>query len=132
MAFSLDPGAPLGASITPGGLFTWTPTPAQAPSQVNIVVRATDNGVPPLSGTRPFTVTVRTPPRTTLGRDGTGNFTVSFDTLSGKTYRVEYKNALSDPNWLVLKTEVAGSASLTVTDDLGSNPQRFYRIVQLD
>jgi hypothetical protein len=132
VAFSLDPGAPLGASITPGGLFTWTPTPAQAPSQVNIVVRATDNGVPPLSGTRPFTVTVRTPPRTTLGRDGTGNFTVSFDTLSGKTYRVEYKNALSDPNWLVLKTEVAGSASLTVTDDLGSNPQRFYRIVQLD
>ena len=48
-AFSLDPGAPPGASITPAGNFTWTPTEAQGPGQYPVVVRVTDDGEPPLS-----------------------------------------------------------------------------------
>ncbi len=59
LTFSLDPGAPTGAVIDPtNGLFSWTPTRAQAPSTNTITVRVTDNGAPPLSATRSFTVFV--------------------------------------------------------------------------
>ncbi len=61
LTFSLGPGAPAGAGITPGGLFTWTPTAAQAPSTNLITVTVTDNGVPPLSGSASFTVVVYAP-----------------------------------------------------------------------
>jgi uncharacterized protein (UPF0179 family) len=55
---TLGPGAPAGAAVSPGGLFTWTPTAAQAPSTNLISVILTDNGVPSLSATQRFSVTV--------------------------------------------------------------------------
>ncbi len=42
LTFSLDAGAPAGATITPGGNFTWTPTEAQGPGTVNVTVRVSD------------------------------------------------------------------------------------------
>ena len=59
LTFSLDPGAPAGVSIdASSGQFSWTPTEAQGPGVYSITVRVTDNGVPPLSNTNTFTVTV--------------------------------------------------------------------------
>ncbi len=58
LTYSLDPGAPAGASITAGGVFTWTPTEAQGPGVYAITVRVTDNGTPALSGFETITVTV--------------------------------------------------------------------------
>src|SRR5207248_2155298 len=59
LSFSLDPGAPAGASIDPvSGLFTWSPTEAQGPSTNIIVVRATDDGRPSMSTTQSFTIVV--------------------------------------------------------------------------
>src|SRR3989442_871820 len=40
------------------GVLTWTPTEAQGPSTNVITVRVTDNGSPPLSGTKSFTIIV--------------------------------------------------------------------------
>jgi hypothetical protein len=40
------------------GVIAWTPTEAQGPSINNVVVRVTDDNVPPLSDTRSFTVFV--------------------------------------------------------------------------
>src|SRR5262249_10849723 len=52
-------GSPTGASIIPvTGLFTWTPGEAQGPGVYTITVIATDNGTPPASGSRSFSVTV--------------------------------------------------------------------------
>ncbi len=49
LAFSLDAGAPAGASIDPvTGDFTWTPTETQGPNTYFITIRVTDNGVPAL------------------------------------------------------------------------------------
>jgi len=42
LTFSLDPGAPAGASITTGGVFTWTPTEAQGPGVYPVTVRVSD------------------------------------------------------------------------------------------
>ncbi|MBX3746494.1 MAG: lamin tail domain-containing protein [Verrucomicrobiae bacterium] len=59
LTFTLDPGAPEGASIHPQlGAFLWTPTEAQGPGTYPITVRVTDSGIPPLSATRTFQVTV--------------------------------------------------------------------------
>src|SRR5438552_4670248 len=59
LTFSLEPGAPAGASINAtNGVFTWTPTEAQGPSTNLIAVMVTDNGSPPSSDARSFTVVV--------------------------------------------------------------------------
>ena len=59
LSFSLDPGAPSGAGIRPNdGVFTWIPTEAQGPGGYPITVRVADNGAPPLSSARTFTVQV--------------------------------------------------------------------------
>lgn len=57
--FSLDAGAPAGASINPSsGAFTWTPTETQGGAAYPITVRVTDNGSPIGSDTETITVTV--------------------------------------------------------------------------
>ncbi|MBI3416210.1 MAG: lamin tail domain-containing protein [Verrucomicrobia bacterium] len=59
LTFSLDAGAPAGATINPAsGLFVWTPTEAQGPGTNAITVRVTDNGNPPMSDTRVFNVII--------------------------------------------------------------------------
>src|SRR5437660_124586 len=51
--------APLGMSINPAsGAISWTPSEAQGPSTNVVSVSVTDNGVPALSVTNSFTVTV--------------------------------------------------------------------------
>jgi hypothetical protein len=57
LVFSLDAGAPAGASIDASGNFSWTPTSGQVASH-SITIRVTDNGSPALSDYETITVTV--------------------------------------------------------------------------
>ena len=59
LVFSLS-GAPAGASITAGGVFSWTPTEAQGPGSYTFDVVVTEtNGLPTnLSDSETITVTV--------------------------------------------------------------------------
>jgi hypothetical protein len=50
--------APSGANVNSSGLFTWTPSQAQAPSTNLIVLSVTDNGPPNLSATQSFSIVV--------------------------------------------------------------------------
>ncbi len=60
LTYSLEAGAPSGMSINPtSGLITWTPSEIQGPSTSQITVKVTDNGVPPLSATRSFSLVVQ-------------------------------------------------------------------------
>ena len=58
LTFALGAGAPLGAAITSGGAFTWTPSEAQGPGTYPVTITVTDNGTPPLSDSKTFNVTV--------------------------------------------------------------------------
>jgi len=50
---------PSGAQIDPStGVFTWTPSEAQGPSNFPVTIQVTDSGTPPLSDSRSFTITV--------------------------------------------------------------------------
>jgi hypothetical protein len=133
LSFSLSGGGPSGATIGSGsGLFTWTPSALQAPSTNTIAVRATDNGVPPMSGTRSFVVRVVLPPKAVISSAG-GQVSLGFGTLPGKNYQIQYKDSLSQAQWQSLGNPIhADGDNLVVPDNLGANPQRFYRIVQLD
>jgi hypothetical protein len=86
-----------------------------------------------LSAARVFTVVLRLPPQITIGSPGPGQVALSFDAIVGRTYRVDYKNNLSDETWVPLAAPApAQGNTVSVQDQLGVNPQRFYRIVQLD
>src|SRR5262249_33171869 len=49
---------PTNATISGSGVISWTPTEAQGPSTNLFTTVVVDNGVPPLSATNTFTVTV--------------------------------------------------------------------------
>jgi hypothetical protein len=56
--FSLESGAPEGATISTNGVFTWTPTERQGPSTNTITVKVSDHDYPILSVTNSFVVMV--------------------------------------------------------------------------
>lgn len=59
ITYSLDAGAPAGAMINSStGQFTWTPAQSDSDGTFPITVIATDDGVPMMSDTESFTVTV--------------------------------------------------------------------------
>lgn len=92
IAFSLDPGAPDGASIDPvSGVFSWTPDAAQLPGDYPVIVRVTDNGAPPLSDARSFMITVQESNRPPTA-DAGGPYTVA------EGGSVQLKASGSDPD----------------------------------
>ena len=59
LTYSLDAGAPSGASINASsGAFSWTPAEAQGPGSYPITVRVTDNGTPGSNDWETITVSV--------------------------------------------------------------------------
>ena len=59
LTFSLDAGAPAGATVDPvSGVFNWTPTEAQGPGAYPVTVRVTDDGTPNLDDFETITITV--------------------------------------------------------------------------
>ncbi|MGY8689060.1 MAG: putative Ig domain-containing protein, partial [Verrucomicrobiales bacterium] len=59
LAYSLDEGAPEGATIDVStGVFNWTPTESQGPGTFDVIVRVTDDGNPPQSDAETVSVTV--------------------------------------------------------------------------
>ena len=57
LTFELVSG-PGGLTVSTNGLISWTPSEAQGPSTNTVTVRVFDNGVPSLSATNSFTLTV--------------------------------------------------------------------------
>lgn len=67
---------------------------------------------------------------TTLNPNGTLSF--SIQAPIGKTYCVQYKNDLNDTTWTPLATNrVTSTDPITINDDIGTQPQRFYRAIIL-
>ncbi len=232
VVYSLDPGYPSGAGIVDeSGVFTWTPTEAQGPGIYSITVRATDNGTPPASVAKTFSVSVlesnKAPglapisnqfvnagalliltnfavdsdfPTNSLNftvslnlvsgpsidaatgvlswivpaaesvvtntftvfvsDNGTpslndsknfnvviipppqissmnclpdGSLTLTWRTFPGKTYQVQYKDSLLEASWENYRVaEISNGSTISVTDNMSVQPQRFYRILQLD
>ncbi len=80
-------------------------------------------------GSNPNSAT-STPQPPTAARDaGTGAVTITWNSLNGKPYLVEYRDDLIAGTWQTLATVTATSATSAYTDTTATAaPQRFYRI----
>ncbi len=127
LTFTLDPGAPLAASISGGGAFTWTPVAA---GNFPLTIRVTDNGAPSLDDFETINVeVVNHPGFSGFARNG-ANFELTWDTRAGRAYRVEFKDDLNASAWTFLQDVVAAGNSLSLTNGALAN-QRFYRVTVL-
>jgi unsaturated rhamnogalacturonyl hydrolase len=75
------------------------------------------------------TLTVVGRPDLTGISNGSDQFTLSWPTLTGQDYQVEYKDNLEDATWSPLTVPLAGTGNLlNVIDYEGNTPHRFYRL----
>ena len=59
--------------------------------------------------------------------------TLEWEALPGSTYRVEFKNSLSESQWVPLGSGTSATgATLSTIIDIATNAQRFYRVVRLN
>ncbi len=132
--FSLDPGAPQGASINAvTGEFSWVPSLAYASTTNSITVRVTDDGSPATSDTSTFSVTVVGKPRLlNIAESPAGSFSLVWQVFPGRTYRHEFKTHLTDAAWTPFGEDITVAiSSLTVTNDPGTNLNRFFRVMDV-
>jgi hypothetical protein len=56
--------------------------------------------------------------------------TLTWPTVLGQTYQLEYKDSLADPTWTPLGSPVSGTGNpVTVTNDPTASTNRFFRLV---
>jgi hypothetical protein len=124
---------PTNAVVDANGVITWTPSPAQAGSTNTFVTEVTDDGIPPLSATNTFRVVVSAPkPGPFMASIVISNGTpiVTWDAVPGRTYKLQYKDNLSDTEWIdvlpdVTATGAKAAAGTGETDAL----HRYYRVM---
>jgi hypothetical protein len=134
LVFTLEPGAPAGAAIDPvTGDFSWIPTAVQAQSDYSISVRVTDDGLPPLSDTSSFTVTVTAGLRISRIAVAGQTLTLAWDTVPGSLYQVQQTTDVTPGSWTDLGAAVqATGTSLEQSVPLGAGVRQFYRVAQTD
>jgi hypothetical protein len=71
----------------------------------------------------------RTAPITRIAWSPNG-FTVSLPSRSGRVYRLEYKDSLSDSAWTGLPLVAGSGRDLTLSDPNATGAQRYYRVRQ--
>ena len=59
-----------------------------------------------------------------------GKATVLWEAIAGQTFLIQYKNRLEEPVWSDYGMVAATGATATFSDELGTNQQRFYRILR--
>jgi hypothetical protein len=130
LAFALLEGSPAAAGINPvSGLFSWTPSGADADGVYGFGVTVTDDGVPPLTTTNRFKVAMISKPE--LGApfvDG-GQLKLALSTVVGVRYQIEYVENLSNDSWKPYGSSfVASGGSVTIVHDLTREASVFYRL----
>jgi hypothetical protein len=135
LTFSLEAGAPTGASIDAvTGVFSWTPTGAQAPSTNTITVRVTDNGSPSFSATTSFTAIVNASaeglsrPLLNLLLLATGQYALELTGETGRNCRIQTSTDLR--NWMDLTNTSNAILVVPLPSPVEADSrQRFYRAV---
>ena len=133
LTFSLDPGAPAGASIdATNGVFVWGTTAAQANNTDSATVRVTDNGTPCLSDAKSFTISVAASLAIESFLLTNNQITITWNAIPGVTYRLQYQDSLNDGPWNSLTPDVTSvGTTASKTDSVGTG-QRFYRVLVVD
>jgi hypothetical protein len=57
---------------------------------------------------------------------------ITFTSVVGKFYRIEWKNSLASPTWTMAANNIEGLEGSTTAIALGATAPRFYRVVAID
>jgi hypothetical protein len=130
LSFSLSTNAPAGAVIgSTTGIFQWTTSDAFANTSNSITIKVTDNGSPPLSDSNSFAVVVISRPILQAVALTNNLLGLSWNSISGQIYRVQFKQNLTSANWSNLPPDVtATNSSAAKTDTIGPSSARLYRV----
>jgi len=121
---------PDGASVDPNlGVFTWRPTIDQSPNSYPMSVVVTEPGLPPLSATQNFTVTVNQPvnPGFTNVSLSHGQFKFTVTGNAGPDYTILVSSNLT--TWLPVWTNNAATPPLQYSDAISNVTRRFYQVL---
>jgi hypothetical protein len=133
LTFSLDPGAPAGASINrTNGLFTWTPPPTQPLGTYRVTVRVTDNGAPGMTDAQTVNINLGTDftfqPALTITRSGS-NVALSWPIEAGSFQLYTTANLSPSSTWTHLSsTPAVSNGQGVVWLPVSTNPARFFRL----
>jgi hypothetical protein len=65
--------------------------------------------------------------------NGNNQFIISWPTVTGHTYQLEYRDDLITTAWASLSNPVIGNDAIaTVTNNISASPQRFFRVEVLE
>ena len=122
------------------GAIAWTPSEAQSPSTNLIRVSVSDINpaavnAHSLSATNSFTLTV---PSTVISNPvletpllTSTTVTLSWTSIPGRIYRVQYSPNLSANSWVDLPGDITASGSTASKTDTRTAALRFYRVALL-
>jgi uncharacterized repeat protein (TIGR03803 family) len=80
----------------------------------------------------PGVLTVLFPPAFQTATKSNNSFALSWTAAQGQRYQLQYKTNLNSTNWFNLGSSITATGStVTASDLIGSNPQRFYRVILL-
>jgi hypothetical protein len=135
-------GGPTNASISANGIITWTPTSLQAGTTNLFTTVVTDDNIfavnaQHLSATNTFSVFVKLPEivpppfiESISVSDDVTTATVTWTSVPGHFYRLQYKDDFSETNWNnILPDLLATTNELSTTNNIGTSQQRFYRVI---
>jgi hypothetical protein len=127
--------APSGAAIDSNGIITWMADAGQGGTTNVFETTVTDDGAPPLSATNSFLVTVSARPEPPVIQTidlTSGSVVITWSSVPGQTYRLQYQDTLNDSSWNNAEPDIpATGSSTTATNVVGDLPQRFYRVLML-
>jgi hypothetical protein len=85
-----------------------------------------------LSGETGYSLTVVPRPQITEIVQEAGRVRLTFTSVVGRSYRLQYKAHLDDERWTDLDSQVtADGSTATLEDAIGPATQRFYRMAAL-
>jgi len=106
--------------------FVWQPRAEQADATHQVKVMVTDNGLPPLSATQMFQITVNRLARLSAQSLGGGTVRIDADVRSGGRYTLEVSTNLLD--WQPVMTTNAAGTNFNAIESTTTGPRRYYRI----
>ncbi len=132
LTFSLTNSPPDATINATNGAFTWTPSGAAGTISNAITVVVTDSGTPNRSDTKTFFI-VANDMNATAPVISSNGVSISWSAIAGLTYRVQFKNNLTDISWSDLPGDIAATniVALKLDSAAVTNATRFYRIIAL-
>ena len=108
---------------SPPGHYDIVPTLVDPDDRLSNYVVTEANGLLTIVGAPQFLSIARTP---------TGTVNLVCEVYVGRKYVFQYKSSLADPDWTTFATQnTIVSPTVEVSDNSGSNPQRFYRALDV-